>query len=315
MSLRKYPIRRFERARLQSRRKRHNCNAALAAEGDSMQQGIAHNSHYRTLIAALIFITATTLLGQTAAPSEKLPADEATKLPAFDVATIKPINPNASSMVGFLSYPGGRVKVGYATVHMLMYYAFNIQEFQIAGGPDWVTKDRYNVEALPPNSSASRLQKSPFIANPTDEQQKMILSLLVDRFGLKFHREIKEGPVFLLERGSKDLKMQPPKDKDADPRAVLAMKQGGIVDGETFGINTSMQYLAYRLTGYLHRTVLDQTGLQGTYDFNVDPYDPTNTDVTAAAIESLKRIGLKLKAGKGPVETIVIDSVSRPTEN
>ena len=82
---------------------------------------------------------------------------------------------------------GGRVMVGYATVDMLMSCAFNIQELQIAGGPDWVGKDRYDVEALPPDLAPSR-KLTGFIANPTDEQQKMLLSLLVDSFGLKFHR-------------------------------------------------------------------------------------------------------------------------------
>jgi uncharacterized protein (TIGR03435 family) len=281
-----------------------------------MQRKLARIRHYRTLVATLIFITATTLLGQSAATSTNPPTDETTKLPAFEVATIKPVNPNGGRIVGFLSYPGGRVIVGYAKVQMLLYYAFNVQDYQISGGPDWVNKDRYNIEALPPDSSPSRLQKAtPFIANPSDEQRKMILSLLVDRFGLKYHREIKEGPVFLLTRDSKTLQMQPPKDPDADPRAILTVWQGGIIDGDAVGINTSMPYLASRLSDYLHRTVLDQTGLKGSYDFHVDPYDPTNTDITSAAIESLKRIGLKLKAGKGPVETIVIDSVTRPTEN
>jgi hypothetical protein len=56
---------RFERAGLQSRRKRLNRKAALAAEGISIQQGLARIRNYRTLVATLIFITATTLLGQT----------------------------------------------------------------------------------------------------------------------------------------------------------------------------------------------------------------------------------------------------------
>ena len=281
-----------------------------------MQRKLVRNSHRWILLASLVFIAAAAMHGQTAAPSANPVADAATKLPAFEVATIKPINPNVGDMVGFLSYSGGRVKVGYATVQMLMYYAFKVQNYQISGGPDWVTKERYNVEALPPDTSASRsLKTTYFFATPTDEQRKMLQSLLIDRFGLKYHREIKEGPVFHLTRDSDKLLMQTPKDPDADSRGALVLKSGDIVDGELFGTNVSMEFVARMLSDRLGRLVLDQTGLQGSYDFHVDPYDPTNTDITSAAIESLKRIGLKLKAVKGPVETIVIDSVTRPTEN
>jgi uncharacterized protein (TIGR03435 family) len=282
-----------------------------------MQQGIARNRYKRMLVAGLIVISAATMRAQINNSFTNPAADVTAKLPAFEVATIKAVSPNGGGIriAGFLSYPGGRVIVGHATVQTLIYYAFDVQTFQISGGTDWAAKDLYDVEALPPDSSASHLQKaSPFIANPTDEQRKMILSLLIDRFGLKFHREIKEGPIFLLTRDSTKLQMQPPKDPDADPRAGV-LDKGGIYDGEAHGINTSMPYLAKQLTRGLGRPVLDQTGLKGSYDFDVAPYDPTNTDFTSAAIESLKRIGLKLKADKGPVETIVIDTVMRPTEN
>jgi uncharacterized protein (TIGR03435 family) len=270
----------------------------------------------KILVACLFIAVATIMPGQTASQSIKPKSqspEEATKLPAFEVVTIKPIGPN-SDLGGFLSYPGGRVMVGYATVDMLMSCAFNIQELQIAGGPDWVGKDRYDVEALPPDLSPSR-KLTGFIANPTDEQQKMLLSLLVDRFGLKFHRENREGPVFILTRGSAKLLMQPPKDPNADPSGGVIYKKGGIFDGEASGTNISMPLLAGQLSVFLKRPVLDRTGLQGSYDFYVEAYDPTNTDYTSAAIESLKRIGLRLKGGKGPIETIVIDSVTRPTQD
>lgn len=253
--------------------------------------------------------------GQTPAASAKPAAEIATQLPAFEVATIKPVDPNARGMAGFYSKSGGRVYVGYANVQMLIREAFDVNDYQVSGLPDWDAKDRYNVEAVPPDTAASRMIKaSSFIANPSDEQRKMLQSLLVDRFGLKFHREIKEGSVFLLVKESGKLQMQDSKNKDKDTRFAV-MDKGGVYDGEAFGTNISMPYLAKRLSGYLHRPVLDQTGLKGTYDFHVDPYDSANTDFISSVIESLKRIGLKLKAGKGPVETIVIDSVTRPTAN
>jgi uncharacterized protein (TIGR03435 family) len=276
-----------------------------------MQPRITHIGNSRcTLVAALLCIAVATMYGQAPATPTKPTANEAAKLPAFDVATIRRMGAKGLGIAGFLSYPDGKVFVGAASIKMLIYLAFDVQLFQISGGPAWADKDLYDVEALPPNYPAPQAQNSPsYIANPSDVQRKMLQSLLIDRFGLKFHREIKEGPVFLLTRDSTKLQMQAPKDPDADPRGVLQ------ADGELFGINTSMPYLASRLSDYLHRTVLDQTDLKGSYDFHVEVYDLTNTDITSAAIESLKQIGLKLKAGKGPVETIVIDSVSHPTEN
>jgi len=268
--------------------------------------------------ACTAFVAAASGQSSAAAPTTSGQQTEvgAGKLPAFEVATVRPINPSAGGVVGFISQPGGRVHVGFATVKMLMYYAFNVQEFQIAGGPAWVGTERYDVEAVPPDSAASRTAKAPPIgATPSDEQRKMLLNLLVDRFGLKFHRETREGPVFLLVRGNGKLQIDGAKDKDADPRGAVMTKGGGIADGETIGTNVSMAFWARQLSTSLHRPVLDQTGLTGTYDFHLAPFDPTNDDYTLSVFESTKRLGLELKPGKGPVETIVIDDVMKPAEN
>ena len=82
-----------------------------------------------------------------------------------------------------------------------------------------------------------------------------------------------------------------------------------------FGENVSMEYLAKRLSVFLDRPIRDRTGLTGSYDFDLAPYDPTNRDVPSAVVGAVNRLGLKLKAGKGPIDMIVVDSVTRPTAN
>jgi uncharacterized protein (TIGR03435 family) len=76
-----------------------------------------------------------------------------------------------------------------------------------------------------------------------------------------------------------------------------------------------MPFLATRLSRYLGRTVIDQTGLTGSYDFKLEATDPVNQDMTLGVFDVVKRLGLTLKSGKGPVDTIVTDSVTRPSEN
>lgn len=274
------------------------------------------NLNRKCSILALVAIAVDlpTSHGQTSAPPS--PATASAILPAFEVATIKLVDPSRGGVMGFYSRPGGRVFVGFASVKMLLSYAFDIQQFNIAGGPDWIGAGEYNIEALPPDSSESRTGKQPPIgATPSGEQRKMLQSLLADRFALNYHMETREGPVYVLTRGAGKLHLEEPKNKDGDARGGVVMKQGGIADGEAFGQNISMQALAKSLSGGLHLPVLDQTGITGTYDFHLEPDDPDNHDYAAAIFDAMHRLGLNLRKGKGPVETLVIDHVERPTEN
>ena len=73
--------------------------------------------------------------------------------------------------------------------------AFDVQLWQVAGGPRWVTLDEYDIDAEPPASSkASKANPSSPKAPPNAEQRRMLQTLLVDRFRLKFHRETRQGP-------------------------------------------------------------------------------------------------------------------------
>jgi|ERR1700739_1873599 len=234
-------------------------------------------------------------------------------LPTFDVASIKPPVPGAGRNGGFHGEPGGRVFVG-GTIRMLTMLAFNLRYDQIAGDRDWAASQWFEINAVPPENSPSR-QIRVASAEPTAEQRLMLQSLMRDRFGFKSHFETKDGEAYILTRGTKPLELKPPKDPAADPRAIVKVYQGGIVNGEALGINTTIDYFAQRLGGYLQLPVLNETGIAGAYDFDLPADDPENQDITTAVIRVAERLGLKLKRGRGPIRTLVIDHVQQPSEN
>lgn len=237
---------------------------------------------------------------------------EVPKAPEFDAATIKLHAPNSPLALGFYGSPGGRVYFG-GSVKLLVEYAFSLQDYQLAGAPGWMSSQWFEINAVPPEDSPSRGIKVRN-AEATSEQCFMLQSLLRDRFGFKFHMEKKEGEVYLLSRGSKALQLKPPKDAAADPRAIVMMK-GGVDDGEAVGTNTTTDYLASRLSRYLQLPVLNETGITGSYDFNLPPVDPENHDLVVAVLGVVDRLGLKIKRGRGSIQTLVIDHVEMPSEN
>jgi uncharacterized protein (TIGR03435 family) len=242
------------------------------------------------------------------------------KLPEFDVAIIKPFD--KSGFGGVLTYPGGRVAGGHLNLRDLLMFACNVQSFQVVGGPGWADADFFNFEAKPPESSPTAKLNPAISKLPmNDEQRQMLLALLIDRFQLKFHVESREGPVYLLERGTGDLKLDPPKDPNAFPW-VGGLEGGAITWGTgVAGQNVSMPLLAERLSRYLKRPIIDKTEITGSFDFkfrtnDLDPTVPVmGEDVINSIFTSIKGIGLKLVPAKAPITTIVIDRAERPSPN
>ena len=217
---------------------------------------------------------------------------------------------------GIHVFPGGRIEFRGCTPQYLIQQAFQLQRFQVAGGPAWLQNDRYDIDAKPPASSKSSqymppYQKAPMVA----EQRQMLLQLLTERFQFQFHRETREGPVYMLVRGSKPLHMSDPKDKGEFPWAGAV--RGGLpfADGIQ-GINESMADLAWRLAGALERPVLDRTGISGSFDFRAGyPSGEPRPDVVDVILTSVQELGLKLQSSRGPVETIVVDHIEKPSAN
>ena len=123
--------------------------------------------------------------------------------PTFEVASIKPSNPQGDRMEinGFSTYPGGRVVGHGCTLEYLIELAFDVQSFQVSNGPDWMKVDRFEIEARPPASSLSSKAAPLSPKAPPNAEQRQMLQGLLERFQVKFRREIKQGPVvFAAER-------------------------------------------------------------------------------------------------------------------
>lgn len=143
----------------------------------------------------------------------------------------------------------------------------------------------------------------------------MLQALLVDRFHLKYTMESKEGPVYLLVKTNRELKLTEAKDKNDYPWAG-SVGGGGISGDGLAGINVTMSQLAERLSPYMGRPVIDRTGLAAAYDFKFEYHgDDRTNDLISTILTSVQALGLKLETGKGPVKTLVIQSVEKPTMN
>lgn len=135
-------------------------------------------------------------------------------MPEFEVASVRPSSPSQREMNGLYTYSGGEVRCKGCRLEYLIMMAFDVQRSQISGGPAWmdlVSGDHFDIEAKPPESSSSTRSNpaSPKSA-PNEEQRQMLQALLADGFQMRFHRENKKGPVYVLSRGAGELNLLPP---------------------------------------------------------------------------------------------------------
>jgi len=246
-------------------------------------------------------------------------------LSEFELATIKPTDPNGMHMPGFKIYPGGRIVASALPLKTLIAAAYRLSYWQISGGDAWIGKDQYEIEAKPPASvqpSITNLRYS-WYGIEDEHLREMLQALLVDRFQLRFHRETKGGTIYLLEKSGKPLKMRASgTDVERAKAAGDSNFSGdvGFAGGRWVVFNTTMTQLAKFAADYmLHVPVIDRTGLNGPFDYK-QPNALTDSEVdytnpTGPFLNLIKEMGLKLERSKGPVETFVIDHVERPSAN
>jgi uncharacterized protein (TIGR03435 family) len=120
---------------------------------------------------------------------------QSAQLPAIELASLKLSSPD-EHVIGMFVYPGGRITVSNYTLRMLIHEAWQVEDFQIDGGPKWADQDRYSIVARPPaDSKSSKVNPPNPKLPPPDEERMMLRALLAERFGLVVHEEERDGPV------------------------------------------------------------------------------------------------------------------------
>ncbi len=225
----------------------------------------------------------------------------------FEVASLKPSPPEEQGVV-LRAAPGHRRYIATnETLKELIVVAYRIKFDQISGGPGWMASDHFDINAEAERPSTAR------------EFHVMLLNLLKERFKLKMHFETKERPVYVLSVDRGGMKMTPHEIASADD---FSIEESGLRKWTAKFV--PMDYLAWLLSFYLDRPIIDRTGLKGTYDFTLS-WTPelsaglpdTSVDSPAPGIvEALqKQLGLKVEPQRAPVEILVIDHVEKPGDN
>src|SRR6185437_5514921 len=139
---------------------------------------------------------AAVVLAVTACLMSAQPADR----PKFEVASVKPTPDTMRNSAGMRPLPGGRLTAGNYSVRNLVMRAYSLQDFQIVGGPNWLHDTGFDIDAKGA-SNAGRPQL-----------MLMLQSLLEDRFQLKYHRETRDVPVYVLTVAKSESKLPAPKE-------------------------------------------------------------------------------------------------------
>ena len=241
----------------------------------------------RNISLAILFST-TALFGQNA------------PRPAFDVASIRPA-PEGGLPQGAragIHLDGAQVRTAYMSLKDYLGIAYRLKPYQVTG-PDWIASERFDVAATLPEGALP------------DQVPSMFQTLLEDRFQLKFHREQKDFPVYVLEVAPGGLKMTAdppdPELENVDAKAPQEFSGGGSNQGVainlgrgtsiTFANNKfegkrlTMDGLASTLERFIDRPVVDKTALKGNYDFSLDL---TAEDYRAMLIRSAVVAGVVL---------------------
>jgi uncharacterized protein (TIGR03435 family) len=264
--------------------------------------------------------------------------------PLYEVASVK-ANKDSTAVPRFQVAPGRYTWSAY-TVKGLIGTAFQRNAFdgrEVLGGPDWIDKDRFDVTVQAP-AGAVLTDPDGFPGGVF----AMMRAVLADRFGLLTHNEVRERPVYALTLARPDRRLGDGL-KRADSDCSQAMRQlaapvpgprppgpppctfGG-PPGRIEGNVVTLAMFANILARTVGRPVIDRTGVNDYFNFTLEytpeagitgplppgaqPQEPPpGRDAPSLFTAVQEQLALKLESTRAPVDVLVIDRVSQPTEN
>jgi len=269
-------------------------------------------------------------------PAQLLHAAEG-KAPSFEVVTIKPADPEETTRSFKLS--PGYFNARHVTLIDLLNFAYEVKTVnQIVGAPDWTSKELFDIEAKAGAKIADQFRDLP-PERKMEPTRLMVQSMLAERFHLRTSFKSKELPAYALvvAKGGTRLKQETnnpapnssessanPHSSDVPHAPTLYMTDAHHLTGTNAPINMLIGWLEHRpeLDG---RVIVDETDLQGGYDFVLDGVQevsqipaagPVPADEGASIFTILQeQLGLRLVPRKEPVEVLAIEGVEHPSPN
>jgi uncharacterized protein (TIGR03435 family) len=268
------------------------------------------------LIVAVAVLSGGVLRAQDVAPPPPPKMMAADADPSFEAATIKPTDPDTQGRR--INADGRNFVTQNTTLADLIKFAYRINGKQIVGAPDWFDNDKFSIAAVVDGDGT-----------PSDKQWRtMLQKLIAERFKFKSHTEKRELSVYVLSVGKDGPKnLTKSLSTNVLPGFSIGGDPGGLV---SYAQNATMkEYADLALQGrLLDRPVLNQTGIEGRYDFKVTfmpdeslfgghgPPIPASDNPAPSFFTALQeQLGLKLDAVKAPADVMVIDRVEKPSDN
>jgi uncharacterized protein (TIGR03435 family) len=263
----------------------------------------------------------------------------------FDVVSVKRTGPDAGgSMVG-----GGRgqYRAINVPVRVTITNAWDLRDHQLVGAPAWLASDRFDIVAKEPEGTFTDEQRRLMMQAMLVERFKLQAHLETREMPLynlvRLRADGRLGPE--LKPTAVDCAAQRKERAAAGAAPANPPRQIPNIDERVpcsrrmfFGpqaatINSSgltLEQIATTLGTYAGRAVVDKTGLKGEYDILLKfrpeaggpmgglapPLSTTgepSSDLATLGVAVQEQLGLKLESARGPVQVLVIDSISPPT--
>ncbi len=245
----------------------------------------------------------------------------------FDIVSIRPAPPPDANFHLTVSSPphSSRFEVTNFPIKALLQIAYGF-DAPVVGAPDWVGTTFYDIKARSDDAADARLAKI------TDnevrlEKRNAVRVLLAERLGLKTHLETRNTSIYNLVVDKGGVKMQevPPPPPPADggepaPHPSTDIQAHGSQRGlEFIGSNAPMRALSGVLSSMVEAPVIDKTGLTGIYNYTLQigrewsERDPDSWPSIFTAVQ--EQLGLKLESAHESVPNLVVDHITKPTEN
>jgi uncharacterized protein (TIGR03435 family) len=230
----------------------------------------------------------------------------------FEVASVRQVAPpemaqQASGMRstgrGTMSEDADRIVYRGVSLKTMLLKAYDLKPFQLSG-PTWIDDEHYDVTATIPEGT------------PKEQLPEMLQNLLLKRFGITLHSEVKDEPIYVLSVGKDGPKLKPSADGERESLGMSPHPETG--QEELFYRSETMAKFADSLSRNLGRVVEDQTGLDGKFDFSMQAESTEGSFIPlpSSLFAAVRGVGLQLEPGKAPVKHLVIDKAQKiPTEN